>query len=523
MNFSDFSLHETLVANIGAMGFTSPTQIQEQIIPLVLEGKDVSGLSRTGTGKTAAFLIPTIHRLASLPEDRIALCLAPTRELAQQIETEAQKLTKNMNMATAVIVGGVSYEQQIRAIREGARIIAGTPGRVMDLYKEKHLDLSKVDLLVFDEADRMFDMGFIKDMQYILRNVNPKRQIFLFSATMNYSVLNMLYEYGANPVEINVSRDQVTADKIQQVLFHVSDNEKPKSLLAVCKRYLPENGVMIVFANYKERVIWIADFLTANGIPARGLSSLLSQEKRNKIMQGYREGKFRALVATDVASRGLDIDGISLVVNYHLPEDAATYVHRIGRTARAGKEGIATSIAGAEDAYNQMRIEEFLGSKIPVEWLNDEDYPQEVKMPSNRRKRDEEEESTETEGQEPVSENTTPREPREHRRDHQRRDGRRDPRRDNRRNFRDRDRNRNRDREQPREAAPVDLPSPITGNPVIYDMRTGQPKNRSPEEIRVLVDRLTSKTIQDAKESKNRPAIFSRLGSKVTSLFGSRK
>jgi ATP-dependent RNA helicase RhlE len=526
MNFSDFPLHETLLANIGGMGFTSPTQIQEQIIPMALEGKDVSGLSRTGTGKTAAFLIPAIHRLSTLPEDRIVLCLAPTRELAQQIETEAQKLSKGMNMGTAVIVGGVSYDHQIRAIREGARIITGTPGRVMDLFKEKHLDLARVELLVFDEADRMFDMGFIKDMHYILRNVNPKRQILLFSATMNYTVLNLIYEYDANPIEINVSRDQMTADKIQQLLFHVSDNEKPKSLLAVCKRYLVQDGVMIVFANYKEKVIWIADFLTANGIPARGLSSLLSQDQRNKIIQGYREGKFRALVATDVASRGLDIEDIALVVNYHLPEDSATYVHRIGRTARAGKDGIAISIAGAEDAYNQLRVEEFLGAKIPVDWLNDEDFPKEVKMPSRRHRGDHhEEKSPQSEGRDDMSDNTQQpprdqparREPRrdnrqDGRRDHRRDGGRRDNRRDGRRDY-------NRDREQPQEVAPAEMPSPLTGNPIIYDMRTGAPKNRTKDEIRVLLDRLAVQ----ASQEKGRPAILSRLGSKVTSLFGSRK
>ena len=527
MSFSDFSLNETLVANIGAMGFTEPTKIQEQVIPLTLSGGDVSGLSRTGTGKTAAFLIPLIHRLASLPSDRVALCLAPTRELAQQIEAEAQKLTKGMNLPSAVVVGGVGYEEQIRALREGARIIAATPGRIIDLFKEKHFDLSKVEILVFDEADRMFDMGFIKDMHYVLRHVNPKRQILLFSATMNYSVLNLIFEYGANPTEINVSRDQVTADKIEQLLFHVSDDEKPRALLAVCKKYLPENGVMIVFANYKEKVLWIADFLTANGLPARGLSSLLSQDKRNKIIQGYRENKFCALVATDVASRGLDIEGIALVVNYHLPEDAATYVHRIGRTARAGKDGIAVSIAGAQDAYNQLRVEEFLGNKIPVGWLNDEDFPKEMKMPSHRRRGEESDDQPSTEGKDDMQDQAQSRSPR---RDNQRRDGRRDGGRhrdnrgrDGRRDNRHERRPHSRDREQVSAVAPENIPSPITGNPIIYDMSTGKAKNRSQAEIAAIVEQLTAQAARDAKESHARPAILSRLSSKVTSLFGTRK
>ncbi|RZA06028.1 MAG: DEAD/DEAH box helicase, partial [Proteobacteria bacterium] len=211
MSFQNFPLNETLLANIAAMGFSSPTQIQSDIMPLALEGKDVSGLSRTGTGKTAAFLIPTLHRLSTLPSDRLALCLAPTRELAQQIMEEANKLGKDLGFGAVSIVGGMSPDDQIAALKGGARLITGTPGRVIDLFKEKALDLTKVDVLVFDEADRMFDMGFIKDMHYILSKVNPKRQILLFSATMNFSVLNMIYEYGANPQEINVSRDQMTA------------------------------------------------------------------------------------------------------------------------------------------------------------------------------------------------------------------------------------------------------------------------------------------------------------------------
>ncbi|MGZ3739482.1 MAG: DEAD/DEAH box helicase, partial [Bdellovibrionota bacterium] len=347
MAFKDFSLHESLLANLTAMGYENPTDIQTQIMPMALEGRDVSGLSRTGTGKTAAFLIPTLQRLSQLPPDRIALCLAPTRELAQQIEQEAKRIGKDMGIGTISVVGGMSSEDQIRALQNGARLITGTPGRVIDLFKEKALPLQNVDILVFDEADRMFDMGFIDDMHFVLKKVNPKRQILLFSATMNFSVLNMVYEYGADPQEINVSRDMLTAEKIKQVLYHVGDREKASSLLAVCRKYAGEAGTIIVFVNYKERVPWVAALLSRNGIPAQGLSSLLRQERRNKIIQGFKKGEFRALVATDVASRGLDVDNVSLVVNYHLPEEAATYVHRIGRTARAGRDGIAVAICSS--------------------------------------------------------------------------------------------------------------------------------------------------------------------------------
>lgn len=679
MSFQNFPLNETLLANIAAMGFTSPTQIQSDIMPLALDGKDVSGLSRTGTGKTAAFLIPTLHRLASLPPDRLALCLAPTRELAQQIMEEANKLGKGLGFGAVSIVGGMSPEDQVAALRNGARLITGTPGRVIDLYKSRQLDLSKVDVLVFDEADRMFDMGFINDMHFLLSKVNPQRQILLFSATMNFSVLNMIYEYGANPQEINVSRDQMTADKIQQLLYHVGDKEKAAALLAVFKKHAGENGTAVVFVNYKERVPWVAAFLTKNGIPAQGLSSLLRQEKRNKIIQGFKGGQYRALVATDVASRGLDVDNVSLVVNYHLPEEAATYVHRIGRTARAGRDGIAVAICGAEDAYNQMRVEEFLGTKIPVEWLTEEEMPKDVKFP----RRDEEDRDDEIEEGEGASarggrgdrgdrggrgrggdrgprggrdrgpreprapregqperapqvaaegmddastpvaaeaplgkpiprepreprapreprvprESRGPREPREAREpsaedtqagpaiaaaadaegfdmgapeagaDAPAREGRedrfREPRREGGRDRGGRGRGEGRGdrgprgegrgdrggREGGREArggdrsrggreregyeesrkAPADMPNPLVGNPVIYDMATGKPKNRSPEEFKKFTDQYDSRLrnneekFQATGKKKRAPAIIGKISSKVTALFGKNK
>lgn len=631
MSFKNFPLHETILANIEATGFTNPTQIQSDIMPLALSGADVSGLSRTGTGKTAAFLIPTLHRLTELGPDRLALCLAPTRELAQQIMEEANKLGKDLGFGAVSVVGGMSSEDQIKAIQGGARLITGTPGRVIDLFKERALDLSKVDLLVFDEADRMFDMGFIKDMHYILSKVNPKRQILLFSATMNFSVLNMVYEYGANPQEINVSRDQMTAEKIQQVLFHVGDKEKPAALLALVKKHAGENGTAVVFVNYKERVPWVAAFLTKNGIPAQGLSSLLRQEKRNKIIQGFKAGEYRALVATDVASRGLDVDNVSLVVNYHLPEEAPTYVHRIGRTARAGRQGIAVSICSSEDAYNQMRVEEFLGHKIPVEWLTEEEMPKEVKFPRrDEEDRDDEEEgdgsrsrndragrdrggrdrggrernarppreprAASVEGQDDASPEVAaapvdigrpiprkpgdpmpvrePREPRGRGRDRRpvaeasgpsasadlsadqlvdqmnapaaresrepRPDrGGREPRETGRgreRGGRDRggrDRgNReerfsrdNRGGEESRRA-PADIPNPLVGNPVIYDMTTGKPKNRTAEEFKKFTQAYESRVKPaDDKSSRKKaaPAVIKKISSKVAALFGKPK
>lgn len=568
MQFQNFPLHETLLANISAMGFSEATQIQSQIMPLALEGRDVSGLSRTGTGKTAAFLIPTIQRLSQLGPDRLALCLAPTRELALQIQMEGDRLSKGLGFGSVCVVGGMSSEDQIKALQGGARLVTGTPGRIIDLFKERALDLAKVDVLVFDEADRMFDMGFVKDMHFILSKVNPKRQILLFSATMNFSVLNMIYEFGANPEEINVSRDQMTAENIQQVLYHVGDKEKPASLLAVVKKHSPEKGTVIVFVNYKERVPWVAAFLTKNGIPAQGLSSLLRQEKRNKIITGFKNGQFRALVATDVASRGLDVDDISLVVNYHLPEEAATYVHRIGRTARAGRDGIAVSICSAEDAYNQIRVEEFLGHKVPVEWLTEEDMPKEVLFP-RREEEDRDDEEGDENGPPRHSDRggrgrdrdhgrnrREPREPRpaappvatgtrtlptpvgdrpilpvngdapmreartEHSRDRGPRRGDRDS-----RHGRGRDRGDRGPRKFDREEAidPATLPSPLTGNPIIYDMKTGKPKNRTDSEFKAIVSEHNEKTAdKNSRKKKPAPAIIKKISSKVTALFGNR-
>jgi ATP-dependent RNA helicase RhlB len=603
MAFKDFPLHETLLGNLAGMGFTNPTDIQAQILPVALEGKDVSGLSRTGTGKTAAFLIPTLQRLTQLPEDRIALCLAPTRELAQQIEQEAKRISQGLGIGTISVVGGMSSDDQIAALKGGARLVTGTPGRIIDLFKERALNLANVDVLVFDEADRMFDMGFIKDMHYILSKVNPKRQILLFSATMNFSVLNIVYEYGANPQEINVSRDMLTAEKIQQVLYHVGDKEKAASLLAVCNKHSPDKGSIIVFVNYKERVPWVAALLSRNGISAQGLSSLLRQERRNKIIQGFKKGEFRALVATDVASRGLDVDDISLVVNYHLPEEAATYVHRIGRTARAGRHGIAVAICSSEDAYNQMRVEEFLGNKIPVEWLNEEDMPKEMKMPhrSDEREFSDDDEATEggaeghrgrggrdrrpegrrergdrpqrgprherperherkaeapaeqpvlaTAGVEsaPAAPEAPARQPRaaarpereqhaerapRHERSERTDRGERHPRGGQRGRGERGDRGERHHRREGREAGrdlPVDgaaMPNPLTGNPVIYDMKTGRPKNRTPEEFRSFLAEHKSRVDPGAEKftgkKKAAPAIIKKISSKVTALFGKR-
>ncbi|MCO5142286.1 MAG: DEAD/DEAH box helicase [Oligoflexia bacterium] len=523
MSFLDFPLDAKIIENLNAMGFSGPTDIQKEVLPIALDKKDISGLSRTGTGKTAAFLIPTIQSLLANQES-IALCLAPTRELATQIQQEADRISKNMGLSSVCIIGGVNPEEQIQMLQKGARIVIGTPGRIIDLYKEKALDLKKVNTLVFDEADRMFDMGFIKDMRYLLTKIPKERQILLFSATMNFSVLNLIYEFGSSPVEVNISKDQVTAEKIKQIVYHVSDEEKGKALIALCKKHESQDGTIIVFSNYKDKVSWIAGLLNTNNIPAKGLSSLYSQDKRNTTIEGFKNKKFRALVATDVASRGIDVDDVVLVINYHLPEEAASYVHRIGRTARAGRSGVAVSLCGPEDAYNQIRIEEFLGTKIPVEWLQDEDmnieinpYVEQNEQNTSRKFKNDRPERTKRHNRPERSERSE-RPERPERSDRSERS--RSPK-------RERFPNNNRKASNfAQDFDPKELPSPITGNPIIYCMKTGKPKNLSDSEFNQIVSNYNKNLSSPKRSSVNKkkvaPELIKKISTRVTSLFTSK-
>lgn len=518
MSFSTFNLHPKLLSNIEGLGFTIPTEIQQEVIPEAIAGKDISGLSRTGTGKTCAFLIPTLHRLANSNPESLALCLAPTRELALQIVTEANKLSTGLAIDSVCLVGGMPATKQIELIQKGARLLVGTPGRIIDLMKERVFNPQHIQFLVFDEADRMFDMGFIDDMRFIMRKIPENRQILLFSATMNFSVLNMMYEFGSDPVEFNISRDQITAEGIQQKIFHVGHNEKKSALLAICRKI--ETGGIIVFVNYKEQVYFIANLLAANNIPAKAISSLLRQDRRNQIINNFRSGKFQALVATDVASRGLDIDDVSLVVNYHLPEEAANYVHRIGRTARAGKSGLAVSIAGPEDAYNQLRIEEFLGYKIPVEWLSDEEldtnviYPEEDKdtdrmtdgVNSKTRERSSKGHSNNRRSGNNTSNNKNSRRGNRPNPSKQSRYSRNRPTNKSQSEIRSREGN-----ESPANSnATTDataLPYPITGSPKVYCTKTGKVKANP------------SNAPSTAVNDENKANILKKIGSTVSSIF----
>jgi len=385
LEFSEWNLVPELHKNIMDLGYKNPTPIQEQAIPIVLKGQDLAGLAQTGTGKTAAFLLPLIDRVlrSQTPSDdeitaqrkfpdwksnNFILVLLPTRELAEQVYENFGLFTKGMNLHSISVYGGVGYDKQKSGLRNGVQFIFATPGRLLDLYKEHLIDLRLVRAIVFDEADRMFDMGFKDDMKFILQRVPRERQFLVFSATLNLDVLSTAYQFGANPVEINISRDKATADNVKDFLYHVGDGEKPQILLSLLKKKNPKQA--IIFTNFKNNVERVAQFLSENQLPAIAISSLMTQTQRTRVLEQFKAvNEKNILVATDIAARGLDIQGVDLVVNYELPMDCETYVHRIGRTGRANAEGTALNLCSDRDLDSLNRIQEFLKRKIDQDYL----------------------------------------------------------------------------------------------------------------------------------------------------------
>jgi superfamily II DNA/RNA helicase len=393
LKFADLQLEPSLNTSIEKLGFSETTPIQTAVFTHIFEGKDVAGLAQTGTGKTAAFLIPLMDRLLkgrlqteNLSEEQksflskrafsdwraqnFILILVPTRELAEQVYENIQKLGEASGLRGASVYGGTSYDKQKEAFKNQVEFVVATPGRLIDLYKEHVVDLKQVRAIVFDEADRMFDMGFKDDMKYILSRVPRERQFLVFSATLNFDVLNTAYQFGAEPVEIDVSRDQAKAENVKDELFHVGQDDKPMYLLSLLKKINPKQA--IIFSNFKFNVERVARFLSENGVPAMGISSLLTQAQRNRVMEQFKaDNEKNILVATDVAARGLDIKGVDLVINFELPQDAESYVHRIGRTGRAGAEGRAVSLVSDRDVESLSRIEDYLKHKIEIGWIED--------------------------------------------------------------------------------------------------------------------------------------------------------
>jgi ATP-dependent RNA helicase RhlB len=376
--FDDFDLPVEVLAGLNDAGYIYCTPIQARILPISLTGRDAAGQAQTGTGKTAAFLVTVITRLLALPERTgnlpLALIVAPTRELSHQIYEEAGILARHTNLTLAEVVGGVDYLKQAEALRKGADIVIGTPGRIIDYYKQGIFKTESITALVIDEADRLLDLGFAKDMRYILRKLPhyEKRQSMLFSATLSYRVMELTYEYMNLPEFIAVTPETVAVEAIEQSLFHVGSDRKLSLMLGLLKR--EEWSRLLIFVNTKLGVSWLTERLKRNGLPAEGITGDLPQRRRFRLMEQFKNGRIKILVATDVASRGIHVEDISHVINYDLPQDSENYVHRIGRTARAGKSGKAVSLACEEYVFHLEPLEDMLGYKIPVVWPEEDWY-----------------------------------------------------------------------------------------------------------------------------------------------------
>ncbi len=372
MDFVEFSLDERLLKGIEAAGYVSCTPVQEQVIKASKsvdgsKGPDLYVQSQTGTGKTAAYLVAVIgEMLKDENKGKKCLILAPTRELAVQIEEEAKVLVGTSGLKAFSVYGGVGYEKQIANLKKGVDIIIGTPGRVIDLQEGGNLSLTDAKFCVIDEADRMFDMGFYPDLRKILKCLPEaeERQTMLFSATLNSYVKNLAWEYTRDPVEIEIEAENITVSEIQQELLHVSSDEKMKLLLGIIKNENPES--LIIFCNTKRSCEVVAKRLQMNDIKAEFLIGDLPQSKRLQILKSLKAGEVKCLVATDVAARGIDVDDLAMVINYDLPVEAENYVHRIGRTARAGKSGKAYTFCSEQDVYNLPAIERYIEMSIPA-------------------------------------------------------------------------------------------------------------------------------------------------------------
>src|SRR5438094_3990214 len=395
MDFAALDLPEPVMRGIREAGFVTATPIQEGVLPLALRGKDVAGQSQTGTGKTAAFLIAAFTRLLRSPAPQApggagaprVLIIAPTRELVVQIESDARLLGQFTPFRTLAVYGGIDYAKQREALAAGCDLLVGTPGRLIDYLKQRVWSPKHVEVLVIDEADRMFDMGFIADLRFILRRLPPheKRQSFLFSATLSFRVLELTWEFMNNPTQITIMPQQKTVARVEQMLFHVGREEKFPVLLGFLKR---EGGDRIlIFTNTREEARRLEDRLTRNAYETRALTGDVDQKRRLKILNDFKEGRLPVLVATDVASRGLHIEAVSHVINWDLPQDAEDYVHRIGRTARAGAGGKAVSFVDEASALYLEAIEKFIGQKIPVEWADDDLFLQEIRPTAEERRR----------------------------------------------------------------------------------------------------------------------------------------
>ncbi len=367
MKFTELALHEEVQRGVDNAGYEVCTPVQEQVLLHTKKGTDLYVQSQTGTGKTAAYLIAVFEQMLTKAESagKKALVMAPTRELAVQIEEEAKTLLKHTKLFAASFYGGVGYEKQKEFLKKGVDVIIGTPGRIIDLQESGFMDLSEVGFLVVDEADRMFDMGFYPDLRTLIKVLPEasKRQTMLFSATLNTYVKNLAWEYTEDAEEITIEAENITVNEIDQQLIHVSSDEKMSLLLGILAKENAESS--IIFCNTKRMTEVVAKRLTLNGIKTEFIIGDLPQSKRLSVMKQFKEGKLACLTATDVAARGIDVDDLQLVVNYDLPNESENYVHRIGRTARAGRSGRAYTFCSEQDVYNLPSIEKYIEMTIP--------------------------------------------------------------------------------------------------------------------------------------------------------------
>lgn len=372
LRFDSLALHDDVRAGIRDAGFEFCTPIQAKTLPIALEPRDVAGQAQTGTGKTAAFLIATFQKLlASTPDPEQkkqprAFMLAPTRELAMQIAKDGELLGKHTGFKIGLAYGGTDYEKQRRTIEGGIDILIGTPGRIIDYFKQGVFKLDQVEVAVLDEADRMFDLGFIKDIRYLLRRLPPpdKRLNMLFSATLSHRVMELAFEHMNEPELVRIEPDKVTADRVRQAIFFPSNEEKLPLLVGLIREM--GAGRIMVFVNMKRDAERVEATLEANGVHAKAISGDVPQKKRQRLLLDFQSGDLQVLIGTDVASRGLHIPDVQYVINYDLPQDAEDYVHRIGRTARAGAAGDAISFGCESYAMSLPDIEDYIGHKIPV-------------------------------------------------------------------------------------------------------------------------------------------------------------
>lgn len=369
--FIDFSIHENVLAALESKGFEFCTPIQAKTLPITLKGNDIAGQAQTGTGKTMAFLIATFHHLLtnecqSNKNQPRALILAPTRELAVQIASDAELLVKHSDLKLALAYGGDGYEKQVEAIEKGVDILVGTTGRVIDYVKQGIINLDCIQVIVLDEADRMFDLGFIKDIRYLMRKCpKPEQRLtMLFSATLSPRVRELAYEDMNNASHVEIEPLQRTGHRIKEELFYPSNEDKMALLLTLLEEEWPER--CMIFANTKQKCEEIWQYLLADGHRVGLLTGDIAQKKRLALLDSFTKGELDILVATDVAARGLHIPEVTHVFNYDLPDDREDYVHRIGRTGRAGQSGHSISFACERYAVNLPAIEEYIGHSIPV-------------------------------------------------------------------------------------------------------------------------------------------------------------